>query len=360
MGISENIQEVIFDSIDSLSKENIKKMKDCSKKFLNDIEVKIKEGLADQAFEQTYKKSLKNYYQNYSNSKNKNLIQKLDILKEIEEYINKYQKEINKFFDIEIRTVYVHRNGNEIILVDITDEKNLYKRKGGDKLGYKTLSNKNIKELIDKGKEIDKIKNKQNLSETESLQNLDNIYLIIEKRFNVAKNFIKKNRNQYLPILNYLNGKWQDPFFVLNLGDLKENYSYFIFHIPERIKKFYGNISIGQMVENFLTNMSTVDNVSGFLQGDINGLNEKNSEGRIIEYAIKSAGSSLMGKLGIINLAEYICLESTTIINKEILSKQLQNSVIKESRNCYKTAKETATILGIDNIIGKLKNTKFY
>lgn len=236
----------------------------------------------------------------------------------------KLQDRMNNLLDQKIQMIFAYEDGSGHITLyemdNTAEHLTIGKHRGAFSGRY--MGMKSILEQM-KDRQLDKAKEETRLDPT---------YQEVYRRYTISKNRMKKAKSSAI-ILWKTGGAWSG-VKVSSAGVLSEAYVNFY------IWEYEFSSDIEQAVGQFMMEGTMqVDNISGFLQGDIS------KDG--VEYGVKSAGASAMGYSQIIKYAQEILMTPDEYLKdyalglKEYLAGKGKTKLASEVKNAMlKTAEE--------------------
>lgn len=309
-------------------KENIKQLQKIKRQIDKMYSTKIEKENA---------KSQNELYKNYSNQ-----IENIKNQTEIQQAIRNiysaglaFQDMVNKAIGQDPIVVVTASSGGKtasykVPLREVLDPDNTVVEigsKGGISLRFRTSYKQMETKAIDSLNAISKIESK--IKDTEELNNLNNVYQTILKRFETYKGINEKGKE--VGIILWQQEKWKKSF-PSSAGDITEAFNDYYLNGGSEFGRITGDLN--NDIDIFMKMVEKVDNAAGRLIGDISVQQENNS----IEYAIKAVNASLQSYNQIKQLAN-IVLGKTNTVKKVKLSKGDIRTRLKELREIDENAK---------------------
>lgn len=203
----------------------------------------------------------------------------------------KFQRVINSYFGIEVKTVFLYNDSNtgEIGLYEVVGDIGELVDQSYSSSDYSMTAR--FKSNIDFSSSVLKKMETSQLG----LEVLDNTYKEVLRRADISKKYIKKKST--IIILWNPDGVWRKMEVKGGYGDLSEGYLYFAFNKQKR--DLFTKIleqDVGVFMEN---GVASVDQIAGWLKGDV----AAPDLGEITQIAAKTKGASLGGYKQLMNMA---------------------------------------------------------
>ncbi len=269
----------------------------------------------------------------------------------LKKYTNKkfeFWHKLNEFLGQPVKTVFVYRGrgAQDIVLAEIDSTEVVREDTERHTMRYLNSKNKdNSPSALEQA--IAVAREKESKEDKKNSNNLKLTFREVLYRANRFKSEVSKARTTSAIIILWLKGSVWQKMSVSSEGDLSEAYA--SFYLKKQFNLF--KTEMEQNVDTFMTShpsgVQYVDNISGLLQGDVLADN--------IEYAIKSAGASVMGDNDILTVAAMIATgEYFTATMAGAIKKTLEN------RGQYRNKLVNEVDCTIEEILQNLQDGKLF